>query len=66
MVSGGPYGLEELIQSAGYLAALLVLINAGLWLTYSVRVGWHADRTRSHAYAVATCARHLTGARQSP
>jgi len=51
---------------AAALAALLVLINAGLWLTYSVRVGWHADRTRSHAYAVATCARHLTGARQSP
>ena len=51
---GSPFG-------AAALAATLVVINAGLWLAYSVRAGWHADRTRSHAYAVAICARQLTG-----
>jgi len=51
---------------AAALAATLVLINAGLWLAYSIRAGWRADRTRSHAYAVAVCARQLTGGLQSP
>ena len=48
------------------LAAMLVLINAGLWVASSIRVGWRAERTRSHAYAVRVCARHLKGAPQSP
>ena len=45
--------------AAGALAAALVLINAGLWLAYAVRAGWHADRTRSHAFAVRACAHQL-------
>jgi GT2 family glycosyltransferase len=44
------------------LAATLALINAGLWLAYSLRAGWRADRPRSHAAAVATCVRQLRGA----
>lgn len=44
------------------LASVLVVINAGLWLAYSVRAGWRADRPRSHAAAVATCVRQLRGA----
>ena len=51
---------------AAALAATLVLINAGLWLAYSIRAGWRADRTRSHAYAVAVCARQLTRSPQFP
>ena len=46
---------------AAALAASLVLLNAGLWLASSIRAGWRADRSRSHAYAVAVCARQLTG-----
>jgi len=51
---------------AAALAATLIVINAGLWLAYSFRAGWRADRTRSHAYAVAVCARQLTRGWQSP
>ena len=49
---------------ASALAATLVGINAGLWLMYSIRAGWHADRTRSHAYAVRVSARQLRRAPQ--
>ena len=45
--------------AAGTLATTLTLLNAGLWLAYAVRAGLHADRTRSHAYAVRACARQL-------
>ena len=45
---------------------MLVLINAGLWLASTIRVGWRAERTRSHAYAVRVCARLLKEAPQSP
>jgi len=51
---------------AAALAAMLVMINAGLWLASTIRVGWRAERTRSHAYAVRVCARLLKEAPQSP